>query len=304
MRIAVIDIGTNATRLLIADIDPSGCIRTHLMREQITRLGYGMTKDKMLSEQAMQRVSQAVAGYQEICKKSDTKKIHLIATSAVREAKNKDQLLNLFQKQNQISGRVISGKEEAYLSFLGATSDLDQNDFLVCDIGGGSTELVYGNRNEIILKHSLPIGSRRLTTKFFPELLFSDQSIIKVEQHILHLLKGLPHIPPKIKHSVFTGGTATTIAMIDANIDISQAEKIHHYKLKYEKLGPMIDKLKSLDYPNRQKITGLVPERADVIITGALVTKTIMKFFNLTSTLTSLKDLMFGVLIEEYKNIE
>ena len=167
IRKASIDIGTNSTRLLITDIDSSSNFFPILTKERITRLGNGLDDSLRLSFKAMQRVLIVLKDYLDLCKNYNVTDIVIFATSATRDAVNRDEFVGKIERETGTVCRILSGDEEAFLSFQGVISDFRfDEDFLVCDIGGGSSEFIFGREGVLIDKKSLNIGSRRMMRKF------------------------------------------------------------------------------------------------------------------------------------------
>ena len=224
---ASIDIGTNSTRLLIAQIDNKNNIIPITLIDRITRLGKGYTREGNLTLEAMQKVINVLMEYRIIIDKSTVDVSIVFATSATREAKNKAQFLNLIAEKTDFQCRIISGEEEAQLSFKGVQSDMKiPGKCLVCDIGGGSTEFSYAENGEIISSQSLNIGSRRLTTKFIKNDPVTKQELESLEHFLrMELTKHLRSFMPE--QCICVGGTATTLAMINENIPLEYPEKAH-----------------------------------------------------------------------------
>ena len=296
---ASIDIGTNSTRLLITDIDFENNFQPLVMQERMTRLGQGVHSTKTLAKSAMNRVFDALDEYIEICRKHTVSDIQILATSATRDASNRKYFVDEIYKRTKITPRVLTGNEEALYSFLGATSDLHpKQNYLVCDIGGGSTEFVIGEGNRIVIRKSLDIGSLRLTEKFIYNDPPDVKELIELESFIQKSLNDLAGLYKNYSTAIFVGGTATTLAMMDGRLGIGEAEKSHKYVLKTLSIIQIINTIKTLPINEKQEIQGLLPARAPVILTGALIMKTIMGFFNLEKATISLRDLLFGILMD------
>jgi len=305
IRKASIDIGTNSTRLLITDIDSSGNFIPILTKERITRLGDGLDDTSRLSFKAMQRVLIVLKEYLNFCKKNDVSDIVVFATSATRDAVNRDEFIGKIERETGIGCRILSGEEEALFSFRGVISDFRFDaDFLVCDIGGGSTEFIFGRGKMLIDRKSLNIGSRRMMREFLHSDPVKMKELSDLKAFIMgELKKNLPDSAP-VSGCVCVGGTATTLAMMDKKIDIAEAEKVHHGELSRSHLLQIISELQKKTIRERQKIVGLHPERADVILAGAVIVHCIMEFYNLSKISTSLRDLLFGILMEKERGNE
>ena len=298
IRKASIDIGTNSTRLLIADIGPLGKIIPILMQERITRLGLGVDSSGALAKEAIKRVYSALKEYKQYCSDFSVSNIKIIATSATRDSLNREQFLNGITARMNVKPRVLSGEEEAYFSFRGVISDMPlREQSLVCDIGGGSTEFILAEKSHILKKKSINFGSLRLTEKFIdndPPTIEENNSILQFVKERLseNFSKAL------ISKGIFVGGTATTLAKIDGKMELSDASKAHKYCLDKEALEKIVERLKVMKIKEREKLKGLLPERSPVILTGALIVQSVMEFFSLGKINISIKDLLFGILLE------
>lgn len=299
IRKASIDIGTNSTRLLITDIDSSGNFFPLLTKERVTRLGEGLDHSLHLSRQAMLRVLIVLKEYLDLCKKYFTKDIAIFATSATRDAVNRDEFIEKIYQTTGYHCRLLPGAEEAYLSFLGVISDYQiEENFLVCDVGGGSTEFVFGRNKNMMTRTSLNIGSRRMTREFFHSDPVKAGEISAMKTFISNVLKNEPSNSPPLSVCVCVGGTAATLAMMDKKIDLLHPERAHQSELSFSALTQIIMELEKKTIKERQSIKGLNPERASVILAGALIIECIMEFYSLTKISVSLRDLLFGILME------
>jgi exopolyphosphatase/guanosine-5'-triphosphate,3'-diphosphate pyrophosphatase len=296
---ASIDIGTNSTRLLIVDRQADR-LETIEQHERITKLGAGMSPQGDLAPDSMDRVMAALSDYHRVTDDYAIDDIRLFATSATRDARNREFFLNLIMEKTGWACRVLSGDEEARLSFLGVVSDLDHADnFFVCDVGGGSTELVFVYHKTVQSVQSMDIGSSRMTKQF----LISDPPAIKeidalnnfiTEQLDIHV-KSMP----SVQDMVAVGGTAVTLALVDAKTSMQNTFKAHHYRLNRASLQRLIFDLSRSSLKERTAVIGLHPMRADVIVAGALILSQLLDFFRCESMLISLRDLLFGIFLEE-----
>ncbi|MBN1467036.1 Ppx/GppA family phosphatase [candidate division KSB1 bacterium] len=292
---ASIDIGTNSTRLLIVD-DRAGRINVIEGHERITRLGDDLSPLGELAPASMQRVLTALQEYRRVIDAHGIDDVRVMATSATRDAPNRDSFLHLILATTGWRCRVLSGAEEARLSFLGAISDLQHaRDVLVCDIGGGSTEFIFAHDRTM---QSLDIGSSRLTKQFLlsdPPTKDKIDALIEFTQQQLQSSFG----KKSALDIVAVGGTAVTLALMDAETPLHDAGTAHHHLLTRVRLGRMIDTLSRARIAERAAIVGLHPRRADVILAGALILSVILDFFACESTLISVRDLLYGIFFEE-----
>lgn len=294
---ASIDIGTNSTRLLIADCNSEQII-VICSQERITRLGEGVSKEKGLTESAMGRVINALQEYKVLAHQFHVENYRVFATSATREAKNRQDFLRRIYEECGFTCNILSGKKEAQLSFSGAMSDYSgRSKVLVCDIGGGSTEFVMGNRFGIQYEKSLMIGSRRMMEKYClgGELTSVSIELLSKKLHQI-LIRNLPVLVTQ--KCLLLGGTATTLAMMDAGVDIQRPQAIHHHILKRVRLKSLLNQIVLTPLSERKNLCGLHPERADVIIAGAVIVDVIMEHFNYSAAMISLRDLLYGVWLD------
>jgi len=298
-RKASIDIGTNSTRLLIAEVSDAGTIVPLHMEERITRLGDGLDNEKRMSHDAMERVIDVLREYKRLGTENGVDEFRVFATSATRDAVNRNEFLAMISRIG-LRCRVLSGEQEAMLSYLGVMSDVEKDGhYLVCDIGGGSTEFILGDRHSISYKKSVDVGSRRLHHRFLLSNPPKKAEIERLENFLSETLRrSLDVLLPPDSMCVSVGGTATTLGMMAGGIDIAMAEKVHKYVLTVAALEDIIEKLATLSIERRKNLKGLNPGRADVILSGALVLKGIMDFFKLTETRISIRDLLFGVMLK------
>jgi exopolyphosphatase/guanosine-5'-triphosphate,3'-diphosphate pyrophosphatase len=292
VRKASIDIGTNSTRLLIADVNSD--IVPVLYRERMTRLGEGLNQDGYLKPKAIERVIEAIMAYKTLGEQHGVREYVVFATSAARDCKNQTAFIHQIERSAGLGCEIISGEREAFLSFKGATSDLDSTqNLLVCDIGGGSTEFIAGDGMHLNYNKSLNIGSRRLTERFFKHDPVLPAEIEAAAAYVRGQLSSLERL--KFEQLVSVGGTATTLAMIRNGMSVKDAGQAHHTVLRQVKT--LVEDLGALPQAERKKMTGLRPERADVIVMGALILENVLDYFNLDRTIVSMRDLLFGALM-------
>ena len=299
-RVASIDIGTNTILLLIAKVE-SGKIHPLFEIETVARLGEGVQKDELLLREAMERSLQTLAQYMRRCQEWGVQKIFAAGTSALREAKNSDDFLKLAKEKLDLSIEVISGEEEAQLSFLAVAKDLQEREksILVVDVGGGSTEFILGKGDQIKQWISLPLGSVRFTEEFLRSDPVQEEEWGAMERKIWEHLAAIPHSPEPLS-MVAVGGTATTLASVEQGLEDFVSEKIHHFVLKRETLKNQILLYRSKTIEERKKIPGLPKARADVILAGGTILYLAMEELHCSSVLISCHGVRYGLL---YKKI-
>jgi len=298
-RVASIDIGTNTILLLISEVK-RGKIHPLFEMETVVRLGEGVQKNKMLLKEAMERGLQTLAQYLKRCQAMEVQKIFAAGTSALREAKNSEDFLKGAKDKLNLSIEVISGEEEAQLSFLAVANDLKEvkKPVLVVDVGGGSTEFILGKGDQISHWISLPLGSVRFTEEFLCSDPIQEEEWEKMERKIQGHLVNIPHSQEPFS-MVAVGGTATTLASVEMDLEEFIAEKIHHFILKKGELGKQLLRYRSKTIEERKKIPGLPVARADVILAGGTILYLAMEELKCSSVLISCHGVRYGLLYKK-----
>lgn len=307
-RLAAIDIGTVTTRLLVADVSDEGVVEVARSTD-ITHLGEELTATGRLSVDAMERVGAVIAGYVETMRGLGVEKVTALATSASRDAKNADEFLSLLASHGLVP-EIIPGEREARLSFAGATSDLDPvDDLLVVDLGGGSTELVFGSvaeedgarAAEVERARSVDVGSRRVTELYLRADPPTADELAQAREWVVSELRpyfdGLRDRP---KLMVALAGTATSLSAIHQGLVSYDAALVHGSCLSGSDLADLLEMLASLPLAERRAVPGLEPGRASVIVAGALILETIVALAGLDATLVSEHDILYGILLDTY----
>jgi exopolyphosphatase/guanosine-5'-triphosphate,3'-diphosphate pyrophosphatase len=295
--VAAIDCGTNSTRLLVRG--PDGSTLERLMR--ITRLGKGVDATGRLDPAAIERTVDVLQEFREVMDGFGVDKVRMSATSAARDASNRDEFFDAATRVVGVTPELLSGEEEGRLSFLGATSDLDpsRGPFLVVDIGGGSTEFSYGTTSaEATL--SLDIGCVRLTEKYLehdpprPEELSACISVVEI-----FLDDVVRAIPEAADAATFVGlaGTITTVAAVEIGLPTYDRSKIHHFVLTKAAAEDVFRTLATEAFDDRVTNPGLEKERADVIVGGTCILVTIMRRLGFGECLVSEADILDGLAI-------
>lgn len=309
---AVIDIGTNTLILLIAKKNGRRGFKVVSDEAVITRLGKGLTDNHFFTPDAMDRTLEVLKHFKSKCEKKKVKKIITVATAACRIAANAKVFTDSVKKDCGLKVDVISGNREAEYVFHAAWHDFQaKKKIIVVDIGGGSTEVITGpllkkgkaGGPESVL--SLQMGSVRFTEHFVnTDPISEDQFnrlLVGTRNFVADELGGFfKDFDPNSYKLVATAGTATTLAAIDRKIKKYSARAIHGKWLKKESLEKIIQILVPLSIKERQRLPGMEPMRADVILAGALILNELMRFFKKKEALISDRGLRYGVL---YKNI-
>lgn len=284
MRVAVIDIGTNTTRLLVAEVEDGQVVELE-RRTTITSLGQGVDATGRLAGEAMDRVSEAIAGYREVIDRVGVDRIVPVATSAMRDAENGPEFRAFLKERFDIEAETISGDEEARLTFLGATAGrTDERETLVIDIGGGSTEYVVGRPGHDPDFHvSTSMGSVRHTERF----LHSDPPAHEELQELAHAVRDtVPDVTAE--QGIAVAGTATSLAAIDG------ADEVHGYRMSLAACERILAMLAALPLQERRRVEGLHPDRAPTIVAGATILVESIRAFGLDEIEVSDADILHG----------
>jgi exopolyphosphatase/guanosine-5'-triphosphate,3'-diphosphate pyrophosphatase len=301
---AAIDCGTNAIRLLIARVD--GDHVTDLVREMRTvRLGEGVDTSGEFSAAALDRTFAAAREYAVLLNNYDVKKIRFIATSASRDVTNRDVFSAGIREILGVDPEVISGNEEAELSYRGALSGLEvKGSVLVADIGGGSTEFVTALANGSLVSRSVNIGCVRMTERHLHSDPPTQPEIASTISDIDNQIELIKRTVPINSGTTFIGlaGSVTTIAAMALGLSEYDAEKIHGSRLGIEQVEAVTGELLTMTYKQRADLGFMHPGRADVIGGGALVLRESMRILGFDQVLVSEKDLLDGVVLNLQKH--
>jgi exopolyphosphatase/guanosine-5'-triphosphate,3'-diphosphate pyrophosphatase len=299
MRIAVVDIGTNSTRLLVCEIEGEQVMRELERVSTVTRLGAGVDADGRLDEQAMERVFATLDKYRALIDEHGAERSIAVLTSAVREASNGSEFAQLVKQRYAFTPHILSGDEEARLTFLGATSERDPEDqtpTAVIDIGGGSTEMVIGSGHEAGFHVSTRAGVVRQTERH----LHSDPPTAAELDHTREdvrsvLLDGVPaDCRPAVEHGIAVAGTATSLGAIAQKLEPYDPDKVHGYRLTHEQCEEILTQLASLPLAERRQVPGLHPDRAPTIVAGILILIEVLTLFGLGEVEISEHDILRG----------
>jgi exopolyphosphatase/guanosine-5'-triphosphate,3'-diphosphate pyrophosphatase len=297
-RVAVVDLGTNSTRLLVAEVE-DGSVRELERRSTVTRLGQGVDASGRLAGEAMERVYETLAAYREAIDAHGAETVVAVATSAVRDAANGDEFRAELKLRFGIDARTISGDEEARLTFLGATSRRagEPRPTLVIDIGGGSTELVTGTAGRAPSFHvSTQAGSVRQTERHIHSDPPRAGELTALSDEVRAIIQA--SVPVEVRQDVSEGiavaGTATSLASIDQALGPDGAEQVDGYRLTIGACRRMTEQLGSIPLSERRRVPGLHPDRAPTIVTGAAILVEAMSAFGLDSVEVSGTDILHG----------
>lgn len=296
-RVAVVDVGTNSTRLLVAEV-AEGQVAEVERRSTVTRLGSGVDLSGRLSNDAVEATCEAIAGYVSIYEDAGAEAVDAIATSAVRDAENGSAFIAELRERFALSARVLDGEEEARLTYLGATSEQPPAEpTLVIDIGGGSTELVIGVRERIDFHTSLQAGVVRQTERHISG---DPPTAIELEElaaEVRGLIQGAAIEASKPTVGIAVAGTPTSLAAIEMELEPYDPARVHGHSLSLDTIQPLLSRLASSPLIERVEIPGLHPDRAPTIVAGVVILVEAMRAFDLDSVVVSEHDILYGAAI-------
>lgn len=296
-RVAAVDCGTNSIRLLVTDID--GSTQADLHREmRIVRLGQGVDTSGRLAPEALDRARTALIAYSETCERFGVARIRMIATSATRDAQNREDFRSMVRDTLGVEPEVVSGDEEAALSFAGATRGLDpaHGPFLVMDIGGGSTEVVLG-AEKVIAARSVDVGCVRLTERHLRGDPPTSEQIAAAEDDIDAAIDQIRAVVPVGDTGTAIGlaGSVTTVAALSLGLSSYDATKIHLSRLSAANIAGVTSDLLAMTTAQRRALPAMHPGRVDVIGAGALILRTLVSRFALPDVLVSEADILDAI---------
>lgn len=305
---ATIDIGTNSVLLLVGDTLPDGRIKIAADEARITRLGEGLTAREELSPAAIERTFAALKDYRGICEKHHVSAAAVVATEALRRATDSKEFLRKIKDELGFEIEVIPPEQEAWFTFHACAREFG-SDLLVCDIGGGSTELIWGRpagegkADAGSCQYlTIPIGSVVLTEHFVKNDPITPDEFRElctiIDQHLAQSLHSLSH-----RHAdrlVATAGTATTLAAVEKKMTSFDHSKIHGMVLEMLDVQVIIDELKSKSVSDRRKIPGIQKGREDVILAGAIILDRVMRRLGYDIVTVSDRGLRWGLFYERF----
>lgn len=297
-RVAAIDCGTNSIRLLVADVDPSTGEVTDLDRRMtIVRLGQGVDRTGRLAPEALERTFAACQEYAAVIKEYGAERLRFVATSASRDAENRDDFVRGVMDILGVEPEVISGDQEAEFSFTGATKELTGSDeYLVVDIGGGSTEFVVGAAHARAAR-SVDIGCVRLTERHVRSDPPSEAEVAAIRADVEAALDLAEETVPLREAETLVGlaGSVTTVAAIALGLTSYDSAAIHRSRISYEQVAEVTGRLLAATHDERSAIPVMHPGRVDVIVSGALVLLAVMDRIGAREVVVSEHDILDGI---------
>lgn len=305
-KIAIIDLGTNSLKFYAIEVYEDGKYKTLYDTYRVTRLGQGIKKTGRISSEAIFRTIEAISIFVSFLKKNQFVNIYAIGTMALRNAKNANDFIRKVYNLFGIKIIIISGDDEARLSYIAATYNLAnsnenifEDNIIVFDSGGGSTEIIYGKGSEYSKSISLNLGAVHLTEHFYKSDPVTDEEFDNSMRHISLCLQSID-INKKIEKVIGQGGAATTVAAVKAGTDSYNPELIRGTKIGHDEILRQVRLYKSKTFEKRKKIPGLEPDRADIILAGAAILYNILKKMDLKKIIISDYGIRHGFIIEKF----
>jgi exopolyphosphatase/guanosine-5'-triphosphate,3'-diphosphate pyrophosphatase len=309
VRRAVIDVGTNSIKLLVADILGRDVHPVHEESRQ-TRLGGGFYENRRLQPEPVAHSANAVADFGQIARQQGARTVRVIATSAARDAVNPEDLISAIEAAAKLKVEIISGDQEAEWAFRGVTTDpeLAQAPLLLLDAGGGSTEFILGRGEHKHFARSYPLGTVRLLEKFPHSDPPARRELNACRDWLKHFLRQevRPELEPALRHEsrsrkillVGTGGTTSILARMEAQLGHYDRERMEATRLSLDRMQAHRRRLWVLPLAERKEIVGLPKSRADVILTGILIYEMVMAEFGFTQLRISTRGLRFAAVMD------
>ncbi len=291
---AIIDIGTNSVRLLMAEKDEKGEWKTLRKELRSTRLGEGMTDKATIGQGAKERTLSAVGEFTAMAKLEGAEDIFAYGTSIMRDASNGEEFADEVTAASGVPVRILSGKEEAYYSYIGAagTSGVITS---VVDIGGGSTEICVGFGTDVGARHSFRLGCVRCSKQFDTT---TARGRAELKKHCFTLFRetDLMESMRNVKRWIGVGGTVTSLASMLQELEVYDSLKVQDYVIHPEDVSKILEKLSKMSYDDKCHMKGLLPSRADIIVAGVVILDSLMEYFALSEITVSDRDLSEGLL--------
>ncbi len=297
MRVAVVDIGSNSTRLLIADVGADGAVSELERRSVVTRLGEGVDATARLGDAAMDRVRAVLDDYRAAIDAAGTDAAVAVLTSAVRDAANGPAFVEQVRERYRLDARELSGDQEAELTYLGATSGRLRHPTLVVDVGGGSTELVIGEGERIRFHVSTQAGVVRQSERHLAHDPPRDADIQALTDDVRRIYAtAVPQAMTSVPQAAIgVAGTATSLAAIDLELEPYQAARVEGHVLERATCEMLLARMARMTVAELRDLPGLHPDRAPVIVAGTVLLIEALRLFGLERLIVSDHDLLYGV---------
>jgi exopolyphosphatase/guanosine-5'-triphosphate,3'-diphosphate pyrophosphatase len=294
MRVAAVDLGTNTVLLLVAENQSNGSLAPVVERATITRLGEGVDRTRTLSAAAVERTLACLEDYARVARELGVERASVAGTSAMRDAAGGDEFRLRIRAIFGVEARVLTGDEEARLTFRGAVSGLSvepRTEIGVFDIGGGSTEVVLGSVDvaapRMRFAASFDVGSVRLTERH-------GEDRAALEAAASAAFAGVPPLPAG-RAPVGIAGTMTTLAAVSLELEPYDGARVHGHRLQRDELGRVVNRIASLDLASRRRLPGMEPKRADVIVAGGCLALALLDHWSAPEVIVSDRGVRWGL---------
>ncbi len=301
-RVAGLDCGTNSLRLLVADLQPDGTLRDVVRDMQVVRLGEGVDRTGELSAAALERTFGVLREYASRCRELGAERVRMVATSATRDARNRDDFTGGVRDILGVDPEVITGEQEAALSFVGATGDLRSrpdlgHPYLVVDIGGGSTEFILGGPDGPAASRSVDIGCVRMTERHLHSDPPSPGELQAAEADIAAAIADVRRTVDlaAARTLVAVAGTATTVTALALGLPAYDPDRIHLSSISAADVERIYDELAGMDAAHRAALGPMHPGRVDVIVAGALILREVVRATGTGGMVASEHDILDGI---------
>ena len=298
VKIAAIDLGSNSTRLLIAEI--SGKEFNILEKSHVvTKMAEGLEENGFISDDSRKRVIKTLKTFLKQIKKHEVSQVFAVGTAAMRDSTNTNEFIDEIKRKIDIEVEVITGQQEGIITSLGVLHFMENlQNYLIVDIGGRSTEFIYEDNNKVI-SHSIDLGVVTLTEKYFSELPATKDKIIKAEQEVLEKVNNLKI--PNSKLLIGVAGTATSLGSIYLEQDRFDESEVHNIEISQLELINIKNTIRDFNEPEIIiKFKGVDPKRAKTITSGIVILENIMKRYENSSIIISKNDILEGLILKKY----
>jgi exopolyphosphatase/guanosine-5'-triphosphate,3'-diphosphate pyrophosphatase len=298
VKIASLDLGSNSTRLLIADVSEekfNTLERSHV----VTKMAEGLEENGFISDEARKRVIKTLKTFLKQIKKHEVVEVFAVGTAAMRDSSNTDEFIDEIKRKLDIEVEIITGQQEGIITSLGVHHFMDNlQNYLIVDIGGRSTEFIYEDNNKVV-SHSLDLGVVTLTEKYFTELPANRENILKAEQEVIEKISNLKISNNKLLIGV--SGTATSLGSIYLEQERFNEDPIHNIEIRQLELTNIKNIVQKLSEPEIiTKFNGVDPKRAKTITSGIVILENIMKRYENSSIIISKNDILEGLILKKY----
>jgi exopolyphosphatase/guanosine-5'-triphosphate,3'-diphosphate pyrophosphatase len=298
---AAVDVGTNSVKLHVGERQDDGGWRTVVDRSEITRLGEGVGETGRLGEEPIRRTVAAIAELADEARRDGAEEIVALGTAGLRQAANSAEFLDAVRKQAGVEVEVVSGEEEARLSYLGAASVLEVGEgrLGVFETGGGSSQFTFGEGGRVDERFSLDLGAVPVTERFGLDRAVDEETVAAARQAIASELEPLEGRPP-LDVMVGIGGNVTNLAGVQLGLERYDPGRVRGLELEAAEVDRQIELYRTRDAEERRGIRGLQPKRAEVILAGACIVRTVLAKLGRDSLTVSDQGLRHGVLLERF----